>query len=310
MNNAVIAVTSVTFSRDPLLISRLRQNFTNVRLNANGERFDATRLAEFIGNADGVIVGLETIDKNLLTACPGVRIFAKYGVGLDNIDVDACEESSVAIGWTGGLNRLSVAEETVCFMIALFRNLFVCSYDLKQGRWARKDGTQLSGKTVGIMGVGNIGRELVRLLEPFKCRILVHDVIDQSAYYREHNLTEVSRDALFAESDVVTIHTPLTNETRNVVDRRLLSLMKPTAFLVNTARGPIVNQNDLKEALEKGVIAGAALDVFELEPITDVGFLGLPNLICTPHIGGNASEAIRALGLSAIDHLEKFFGAR
>jgi D-3-phosphoglycerate dehydrogenase len=303
-----IVVTSTTFSRNEYLRERLLEKFPLAAFNLKGERLRGQRLREFLGNAEGAIVGMELIDEELLKSCPRLRIVSKYGVGMENLNQSACQKYGVTIGWTGGVNRLSVAEITLGLMLGLCRNLHHSSALLKSGRWIPNGGWQLSGKTVGIVGVGHIGKEVVRLLEPFGCRILVNDIVDQNGYYAAHTLTEVSFEEIFRASDIVTIHTPLTAATRHLVNWRTLSLMKPTSFLINTSRGSVVDQAALKEALKAGVIAGAALDVYEEEPPSDEEFLQLPNLICTPHIGGSALESIRAMGLSAIRHLENFYG--
>jgi D-3-phosphoglycerate dehydrogenase len=303
-----IVVTSPSFSTNETLAAEIRQLFPDVCLNTSGMRLEGDELAHFIRDAEGVVVGLEKFDARLLGGCPNLKIVAKYGVGLDNIDLDACGERGIAIGWTGGVNRLSVAEMTLGFMLALCRNLFRTSLDLKGGTWAKNGGSQLTGKSIGIIGAGNIGREVIRLLQPFGCRILVNDIADISGYCRENGLQEASKDKIYEECDIVSLHVPATAETRFMVDLPVFERMKPTAFLVNTSRGTVVRQEALKKALASGVIAGAALDVYEEEPPTDLELLHLPNLICTPHIGGNSTEAVLAMGRSAIHHLARFFG--
>ena len=146
-----------------------------------------------------------------------------------------------------------------------------------------------------------------RLLKPFGCRILVNDIIEQEAYYRENSLHEVTKEELYKNSDFVTLHTPLDDSTNNLISLEVMKLMKPSAYLLNSARGGLINENDLKEALKGGIIAGAAIDAYLEEPPADIEFLSLPNLICTPHIGGNAKEAVEAMGMSAIAHLRKFY---
>lgn len=307
VRDKVIAITSVSFSKNSYLRERLLRHFPLSVFNQE-KKLSREELKSFIKDADGVIASLEVLDEDVLRSCPRLKVIAKYGVGLDNIDQDACKKYGVAIGWTGGVNKLSVAEQTLGCMLALCRNLYRSSELCKSGRWFRDGGSQLSGKTVGIIGVGNIGKEVVRLLEPFRCKILVNDVLLQRDYYEANGLVEVSKERIFRESDIVTIHTPLTEETKHLVNRCTLSLMKKEAFLINTSRGGVVHQDDLKQALKCGMIAGAALDVFEEEPPSDMEFLGLENLICTPHIGGNSAEAVQAMGLSAVTHLEKFYG--
>jgi phosphoglycerate dehydrogenase-like enzyme len=302
-----VVVTALAFSNNALLRTILLERFPNSEFNDRGAHHDRESLNETLAAAHGVIVGGDMIDERVLTHCPKLQIVAKYGVGLDNIDMDACQRHTVHVAWTPGVNKLAVAEQTIAFMLTLSRNLLRSSMELKNGTWQRDGGAQLNRKTVGLIGMGHIGKEVVRLLEPFGCRILVNDIVDQTEYYRNHRLTAVSKEVLFRESDIVSIHTPLNEGTRHMVDRASLSLMKESAILINTARGAIVNESDLKTALVGREIRAVGLDVYESEPASDLELLQLPNVFCTPHIAGNSVEAVHAMGLSAIDSLSQFF---
>ncbi len=266
-----------------------------------------SELIDFIGDAAGLVIGLDSLDDEVLAACPTLRIISKYGVGLDNIDLDACNARGIAVGWTGGTNKRSVAEMDLCFMLALTRNLYPASMVLKGGTWKKDGGFQLSGRTIGIVGLGHTGAEIVRLLEPFECKVLGNDIVDKSSFCSTNGVQEVDKEEIYRNADIITLHAPLTDLTHHLINRETLSKMKKTAFVINTARGPIVNQEDLKQALKDSTIAGAALDVYETEPPADMELLGLRNLFCTPHIGGNADEAIMAMGMSSIHHLKAFF---
>lgn len=298
-----IKVSTVAFSTNPELVDQLKAIFPDAEVNNSGKRIPESELATFFNGAEGIIVGLEKITAELLDKLPDLRIVAKYGVGLDNIDIAACQERNIKIGWTGGVNKRSVAEMTLGFMLALRRNLYSTSNELKNLVWNKSGGTQLSGKTVGIIGFGNIGKEVFHLLRPFGCRILVNDVV---AITDQDGFTAVSKDVLFRESDIITIHTPHTTQTHNLINLDVLRMMKASAFLINTARGGIVNEPDLYYALKEKLIAGAALDVYEQEPPVNRELLSLPELICTPHTGGNAVEAVVAMGESAIHHLIEY----
>lgn len=300
-----ICVTSNSFSKHPVLQSELRALFPHARFNTSGV-LKGTDLVAFFADCKAAIVGLETVDDALLAACPTLKIVAKFGVGLDNIDQEACARRNIAVGWTGGVNKTSVAEMALGFMLTLSRNLFTTSLQLKAGTWNKSGGYQLSGKTVGIIGVGHIGKELVRLLSPFGCTLLLNDVLDIGMYAQSVGARVASKQEIFSSCDLISVHTPLTETTENLVCRETLSLMKPSAFVINTARGPIVNQADLQWALEHKIIAGAALDVYPEEPPNNPALLNLPNLFCTPHIGGNANEAVLAMGRSAIGHIKAF----
>ena len=302
-----IVVTSPSFSSNKILQKEIYQHYSNVKLNLEGKRFDKKGLIEYIKEADGIIVGLEPIDEEVLSYCKHLKIISKYGVGLNNIDLEACEKREITIGWTGGVNKLSVAEMTLGYMLMLTRNLFITSNKLKNGIWDKSGGFQLSNKKIGIIGVGHIGKELVRLLKPFNCEIYVNDIINQDKYYKENNLINISKEEIFKTCDIVSIHTPYDETTKEMVNLEVFEMMKRSSFIINSARGGIIKEDDLKYALQNQFIAGAAIDAYVEEPPSDKELISLPNLICTPHIGGNSKEAVEAMGLSAIKHLTEFF---
>lgn len=302
-----ISVTSASFSKNIELRAELLKLSKNAAFNDAGIRYDKQAIIDYLRDSTAAVVGLETIDDEILAACPNLKIIAKYGVGLDNIDIDACQKRGVAIGWSGGVNRLSVAEMTLGFMLMLSRNLYVTSNLLKNGVWNKSGGFQLSGKTVGIIGFGFIGQEVARLLAPFGCELAINDIVDKKAEIASFGAKAATKDEIFEKADFITVHTPLTDETRNLIDISVLKKIKNSAFVINTARGGIVDEIALKEALKNGDIAGAAIDAYLDEPPSDKELLSLPNLICTPHIGGNADEAVLAMGGSAIKHLREFF---
>ena len=305
--NLKVAVASVSFSKNQILRKSLMSITTNVVFNETNQLLQGKLLLDLIGDADIVIAGTEQYSAEILSKCPNLNVISKYGVGLDNIDFDACDQFNIQVRSKQGVNKLSVAEMTLGFMLSLTRNLYKSSITLKAGSWVKNGGFQLSGKTIGIIGVGHIGKELVRLLEPFNCRILVNDIIDQSNYYQENNLESVSKEQLLQDSDVVTIHTDLTAQSKYMMNKTYFKLMKETAYFINTARGDLVVQSDLKAALLNETIAGAAVDVYDVEPINDMQLIQLPNFYCTPHIGGNASEAVLAMGNAAINEIKTYF---
>jgi len=302
-----VVVTSPSFSKNKKLQSEINKYFLNPKLNTEGIKFHQNELIEYIKEADAIIVGLDEINLDVLSKCPNLKIIAKYGVGLNNIDLEACRERNIDIGWTGGVNKLSVAEMALGFMLMLARNLFISSNELKNGIWNKSAGFQLSEKTIGIIGIGQTGKELVKLLKPFNCKIIANDIVNQDKYYSENNISHFSKDKIFETSDFVTINTPHNDITNNMVDLQILKKMKKSAYILNIARGGIINEKDLKYALKNNIIAGAAIDAYVKEPPTDRELLNLPNLICTPHIGGNAKEAVEAMGMSAIEHLKKYY---
>ncbi|MBF0238684.1 MAG: phosphoglycerate dehydrogenase [SAR324 cluster bacterium] len=302
-----IKATSRSFSENPQLRQEILQHFPNTVFNETGDSFPPEKLIAYLKDADGVVLGTEKMDANVLRQLPNLKIITKYGVGLDNLDVDAAKLLGKVVGWTPGTNKRSVAEESLGFMLGLCRNLFFSGFQLKQGVWNKHGGMQLTGKCVGIVGCGNTGSEVLKLLQPFACDVLICDILDKSELAREYGARQVSFEELLPQVDVLTLHVPLTEQTHYMMNDTTLKTMKSSAFLINLSRGPVVSQESLKHALTEKVIAGAALDVFEQEPPTDLKFLALPNLMVAPHIGGNAHEAVLAMGRAAIEHLVNHF---
>lgn len=302
-----IKVTSKSFSRHPVLKKELTSSFPNSVFNQEGPDTGISDLENFLVDADGLILGLEKLDSTLIGKLKKLKIIAKFGVGLDNIDLQAAEEFGIKIGWTGGVNKRSVSEQTLGFFLGLSRNLFRSGYQLKSGTWQKQGGSQLTGKCIGIIGCGNIGTDLIHLLQPFGVKILINDIIEKKEVVQTFQIEQVDIKEILSKSDFISLHVPLTDKTFHLVDKNFLESMKTSAFLINTSRGAVVNQNALTMALKKKVISGAAIDVFESEPPTDLEFLSSPNLMVTPHIGGNAEEAVLGMGRSAINHLKIFF---
>ncbi|MBI1862291.1 MAG: phosphoglycerate dehydrogenase [Deltaproteobacteria bacterium] len=297
-----VAVTSRAFSRHPILRAELTQIYSKVTFNEVG-KLSGDALVHFLAGHDKAIVSLETIDEFVLSRVPELKTVSKYGVGVDNIDFGALEKYGVAFAWQGGVNRRSVSELALGFMLALLRHVPELNQGLRQGRWDQRPGGQLSSRTVGILGCGHIGKDLVKLLQPFECRILVHDIVDQSTFYSRHGVEAVDLDRIVRESDILTLHIPCDQSTRNILSAERLAQMKTGAILINTARGNLVDELALKLHLQSGHLGGAAFDVFAIEPPTDSELIGLSNFLTTPHIGGASEEAILAMGRAAIKGL-------
>jgi D-3-phosphoglycerate dehydrogenase len=299
-----VAVASRSFSRNPVLREELTSRYPHPRFNDTNLVLSGAELIEFLRGAAKAITGLDVLDAAVFAALPELRLVSKYGVGLDMIDLAAARWHGVSIRWTPGVNRQSVAELTIALMMALARSIPPLANELSHGIWRQPGGRQLSSATVGVIGCGHVGQTVARLCRAFGASVIAHDIREYGEFYREHSVTPVSLDTLLRTADIVTIHLPLDASTRNLVDQRVLSLMKPSAFLINTARGGIVDERALKAALIERRLAGAAADVFAVEPPDDYELLQLPNFIGTPHIGGSTQEAALAMGRAAIAGLD------
>jgi len=300
-----IAVTSRSFSKNPVLREELLHLYSDVTFNDAGASLEGADLLSFLQGHEKAIVALERIDADLVSRLPELQVISKYGVGLDNIDADALARHGKRLGWRGGVNKRSVAELALSFMIALLHHVPQAAAEIRSGMWRQIQGRQLTDKVVGIIGCGHVGKDLVTLLKPFNCRVMAYDIVDQSDFYREHGVEAAGLDALLACSDVVTLHVPFDPGTANLLSRARLSQMRPGAVLINTARGGIVDEVALKIALIEGNLSAAAFDVFASEPPADQELLSLSNFMVTPHIGGSAIEAVLAMGRSAIAGLEE-----
>lgn len=299
-----MAVCSRSFSKNPILRGELLSRYQQVTFNDAGLQLGGDSLVEFLRGHNKAITALEVVDASVLDRLPELEVISKYGVGLDMIDMSALRASGKRLGWTGGVNRRSVSELAIAFAVAMLRHVPAANRELLSGVWRQPVGGYLSGRTVGIIGCGHIGKDLVSLLKGFGCRILVNDIRDYADFYALHSIQPVSLETLLAKADVVTLHVPLDESTRGMLDSRRLALMKPTAVLINTARGGLVDEASLKRMLQEKRLAAAAFDVFAIEPPEDPELLSLPNFLATPHIGGSAHEAILAMGRAAIDGLE------
>ncbi len=221
------------------------------------------------------------------------------------IDLEAARRCGVSVRWAPGVNRQAVAELTICFMIALCRSVVPLARGLAAGEWRHPGGRQISSSTVGIVGCGHVGQQVARISRALGASVIAHDIRAYDDFYREVGVTPVSLDELLERSDIVTLHVPLDASTRGLIGERSLRLMKTGAVLVNTARGGIVDEQALKRALVEQRLGGAAFDVFAVEPPIDRALLLLPSFFGTPHIGGGTREAVLAMGMAAIDGLER-----
>jgi D-3-phosphoglycerate dehydrogenase len=304
VSQARIAVTSRSFAGNPILREELKAKYSNVSFTESASILDGDALVALLRGHDRAIVGLERVDERVLAQVPDLRVISKYGVGLDAIDVDAVARRGIKLGWTGGVNRRSVAELTLAFALALFHRVPECDVALRRGQWNKLVGWELTGKTVGIIGCGFVGQDLVRLLAPFGCRILAHDIRDYQEFYAAHGVAPVTLAELLPAADVVTLHVPLDASTRGLIGATELARMRPGTFIINAARGGLIDETALADALERGHLAGAACDVFQMEPDVNPRLVALPAFLGTPHIGGASQEAQLAMGRAAIEGLE------
>jgi len=312
-----LGVAADHVSRHPAM----RQEVVNVYPNAkfaNGDRrMGEDELIAFLKECDAAIIGFEPVTERVLGALPDLRIISKYGNGCESFDFQAMKRHGVRFGYTWGVNKLAVAELALGFMLMGLRWVMPLNVAMRAGERPRlRNGRFLTGRVVGIHGCGNIGKEVVRLLQPFGCKIIACDIKDYADFYKEWDVEPVSFDELLARSEVLTLHLPKTRQTLGLYSREVLSRLRPDCLLINTCRGGIVDEAALLGRLDSGALTAACFDVFAVEPAENDRLLRHPNMLATPHIGASTEEtrlilvraAIRGLTNNRVVEPNEFYG--
>ena len=275
--------------------------YPNAKLNDLPRGLTEDEMIEFLGDCDAAIIGLDLLSERVIDALPDLKIVGKFGAGYDTVDLKAVKRRGIQFGYTFGVNALAVAELTVAFAIMGLRHVPQLNVAMREGkrpRWIM--GRLLSGCTVGIHGCGHIGKELVRLLQPFGCEILANDIRDYSDFYRQYGVKAVELDELLERSDVLTLHLAKSRLTTGMYDRATLAKIREGAVFINTCRGGIVDEDALLERLEGGHLTAACFDVFAIEPAENDKLLRHPNMLATPHMGAAIEEVRVDMFRSAI----------
>jgi D-3-phosphoglycerate dehydrogenase / 2-oxoglutarate reductase len=269
------------------------------------------QLRDYLPAADALLAGGERMTAEMFEIAPRLRVIARTGVGYDLIDLAAASAHRVAVTITPGTNQDSVAEQTFALLLALCRNIVANSQSIHSGGWDRRLVAPVRGKTLGLIGLGRIGLAVAVRARAFGMRILAYDPFAASTFDEQYQVTRVSLDELLAQADVVSLHVPLTAETRGMVNRDFLARMRPGSLLLNTARGGLVVEADLRESLISGHTAGAGLDVFNHEPPEPGNpLLGLPGVVASPHIAGTDHQSMSDMAQLAAETVVELYHNR
>jgi phosphoglycerate dehydrogenase-like enzyme len=304
-------------NRHPAMRQEVLNVYPQAKFHDAGRRLGEDDLIAFLKDCDAAIIGFEPVTERVLAALPNLKIISKYGNGCESFDFEAMKRHGVRFGYTWGVNKLAVAELAVGFMLMGLRWVMPLNVAMRAGeRPALRNGRFLTGRVVGIHGCGNIGKEVVRLLQPFGCRILACDIKDYADFYKQWNVTPVSFDELIARAEVLTLHLPKTKATLGLYTPAVLGRLQPGCVLVNTCRGGIVDEDALLDRLDAGALMAACFDVFAVEPAQNDRLLRHPNMLASPHIGASTEEtrlilvraAIRGLTNNAVVEPADFYG--
>jgi D-3-phosphoglycerate dehydrogenase len=261
-------------------------------------------LAEAAAEANVIFARMGDVTRKVIEAAPKLRLIARHGIGVDAVDMEAATEHGIMVTTTGSVNAGAVAEYTFALLLGFARKVPDADSGMRRGEWSRNPlvGMELAGKTIGIVGLGAIGLHVARLALGFRMKVVAQDPVQVPPPDLDIEMT--TREDLLARSDVVSLHMRLTKDTRHTLDARSIATMKPKSILVNTARGELIDESALIEALREGRIAGAALDVYEREPLRpDSALRSLPNVLLSPHVAGQTRESMRDVALAAADQI-------
>lgn len=303
LSDCIVVVTARSYGvHDAGLRDDLERAVREVRYRPGP--LGSAELTGLVADADGLLAGLDEIDAAVFARAPRLRVVARYGVGTDRVDLEAAARYGVTVTVTPGANANAVAEMTIALLLAAVRHLGSARDRVAAGEWPTLTGGELAGRTLGLVGLGRIGTLVASKARALGLRVVAYDAFltEEEAAARGAEL--VGLDVLAGESDAVSLHAPLSEATRGIVDRGLVERMKPGAVLVNTARGELVDEDALLWGLDHGPLGGAALDVLANEPPPpDHPLLGRPDVLVTPHIGAHTPEAETAMGRTALDDL-------
>lgn len=277
------------------IVKEMEAKGLTVHYNNTGNAYTAEEFLELAKDADGIIVGVDIMDRTMMEQCPNLKVVCKFGVGTDNIDLEYAKERGIHVGRTVGSNSKSVAEHVIAMMFAESKNIYTTVRDVKQGGWKKPTGREISGKTLGIIGFGQIGKHLATFANGLGMNVLAYDVFEiEDAVAEQYHVKKAGQEEIISTCDYISLHVPLLDSTRNMISTGEFRKMKSDACLINAARGGIVDEEALYEALVKGEIRSACFDVYSEEPPkADDKLVALDNFLLTPHTAARSKESER-----------------
>jgi len=272
--------------------------------NPHARPLTAEEVAALLPGVDGYIAGLDTISAEALANAPAsLKVISRYGAGVDRVDLAAARARGIVVTNTPGTNSTAVCELAFGLMLSLARHIPRLDAAVKSGGWPRTSGMELCGRTLGIVGFGAIGKKLAVRAKAFEMDVIAYDPYFDAAFAAEHGIRQVTLEELFPQADVISLHVPLTEQTRHMIGAAQIAAMKKGALIINTARGGLIDEAAAAEALKSGRLGGVGLDAFEVEPPQDSPLMGLDNVVMTPHAGAHTDEAVAAMGMMAVKNL-------
>ena len=290
-----------SFSDKPLKM--LTERDYKIKRNNTGRPYKKEEMLKLIKDVDGIIIGIDELSAEIIEEANELKVISKYGIGLDNIDINMATNKKIVVTNTPTANVDAVADLTFGLILSLARRVPEADRKTKSAKWGKIIGKSVWEKTIGIIGLGKIGRQVVKRAKGFEMNILVFDIVKDKKFAQKYGIKYVDLEKLLRKSDYITIHIPLNDATRNMISYEELEKMKKDAFLINTSRGGIVDEKALYDAFRNNKLRGAALDVYNNEPLRESPLKELDNVIMTPHIGAYTEEAIENMSIQAAQNL-------
>lgn len=290
-----------SISKKPM--EMLEEKGYEIKKNETGRPLNNKKMPVLIDDVDGIIIGIDDLNAGIIKQAHNLKVISKYGVGVDNIDIKAATTQGIVVTNTPKANIDAVADLTFALMLALARRIPEANRETKAGNWKKFIGTSVWRKKLGVIGLGKIGRQVVKRAQGFEMEILCHDIIQDEEFAQQFGIRYFDLETLLKESDYITIHTSLNDATRDMIGYKELEMINENAFLVNTSRGGIIDEKALYDALKNNEIKGAALDSYKEEPPENSPLMELENVIMTSHNGAYTKEAINNMGIQATQNL-------
>jgi len=302
-----VLITTVPFgNKDRAPLNLLEKNDIKYLINPLNKKLTEDELVELVSDFDVIIAGTELITKKVMNAATNLKIISRVGIGLDSVDLLEAERRGIIVSYTPDAPAPAVAELTIGLMLTLLRSAQLSNMEMHNGKWHRFFGRRLSEITVGIIGVGRIGAGVLQHLQGFGSpKILVNDINPDSNLNKKFNIEWVDKETIYQQADIITIHTPLTAQTKNMIKKEQLLSMKEDAIIINTARGGIINEDDLYEVMQAGHLSGAAIDVFDFEPYAGK-LREIQRCILTAHMGSMSIDCRTRMEIEATEEVVRF----
>jgi D-3-phosphoglycerate dehydrogenase / 2-oxoglutarate reductase len=302
-----ILITTVPFGdRDRLPLDLLEEEGIEYLINPFNKKLTEDQLADIVSDFDIIIAGTEPITANVMNCAPNLKHISRVGIGLDNVDLFAAQERGIKVSYTPDAPTLAVAELTLGIMLTLLRSVHVSNSQMHQSNWYRFLGRRIKNVTVGIIGVGRVGTEVLQRLKSFgTSKIMVNDIEPNYELDSEYKHEWVSKEKIYREADLISLHIPLTHLTKNLIRKEHLYLMKSDAIIINTSRGGIINENDLYDVLKSGHLSSAAIDVFETEPYKGQ-LREIERCLLTAHMGSMSVDCRTKMEIEATEEAVRF----